>query len=500
MDSLAVARHFARLVWLLVHDVANIDEQKRALRAVVASGKSQPTTLTLDEWRVVVDGRPSAESGAEMETLAAQLIGHAVRELRFSAAPVAAHVLTVARALAGEPRPGGGGKAITDALRPIEAATVSTEIEAAVATPEPARPVAPPPGQRRPNPRLSGSYLAFAALSVPKGSLAEMLVELEGATAPEEATVLLEGIVMLVNRAADETKGDSVADALRSLAAGEEARADARVKRAYTMALRQLKTPRLIRLIAKLLPQRAGNATELLGLLGRWGQDATDALIEELKVADTLAERRTLFDALVTLRASIPSILHMLEDKRWFVQRNAAELLGELPSPEAEAPLARLLKHSDERIRRAAAVSLGKIATGNAFAALRVALRDDSAEVRLVAATALGSWKRRTSSHSLVVALDGEEDGDVQLQIIATLGRVGTPDAVERLVSIAAPGGTLFKRKAAAVRLAAVEALGQAATPEALAALKTLRDDKDQMIRDAAQRLVKGIRQGGSGE
>jgi HEAT repeat protein len=114
--------------------------------------------------------------------------------------------------------------------------------------------------------------------------------------------------------------------------------------------------------------------------------------------------------------------------------------------------------------------------------------------VRLVAATALGSWKRRTSSHSLVVALEGEEDADVQLQIITTLGRVGTPDAVERLITLAAPGGTLFNRKATTVRLAAVEALGQAATPEALAALKGLREDKDPAVRDAAQRLVKAIR------
>ena len=58
-----------------------------------------------------------------------------------------------------------------------------------------------------------------------------------------------------------------------------------------------------------------------------------------------------------------------------------------------------------------------------------------------------------------------------QLQIIATLGRVGTPDAVQHLVALAEPGGTLFKRKAAAVRVAAVEALGEAATPAALDAL-----------------------------
>jgi HEAT repeat protein len=113
--------------------------------------------------------------------------------------------------------------------------------------------------------------------------------------------------------------------------------------------------------------------------------------------------------------------------------------------------------------------------------------------VRLVAATALGAWKRSTSSQSLVVALEGEADTDVQMQIITTLGRVGTPDAVARLISLAEPGGTLFKRKLPAVRLAAVEALGEAGTSAALEALKDLRDDKDAAVRDAARRLVKAL-------
>jgi HEAT repeat protein len=257
------------------------------------------------------------------------------------------------------------------------------------------------------------------------------------------------------------------------------------------MALRQLKKPRLIKMVARLLTTRPENSDQLLALLARWGQDATDALIDELTVAETVSERRVLFDALVTLKAATPSLLHMLKDKRWFVLRNAAELLGELPSPDAEVPLGKLLKHEDERVRRAAAVSLGKIATGNAFAALRTALRDESSEVRLVAATALGSWRRPTSSHSLVVALEDEENADVQLQIIATLGRVGTPDAVQRLIAMAEPGGTLFKRKAANIRLAAVEALGEAATPAAVDALKALREDKDTAVREAAIRLIK---------
>ena len=494
MHSPSVALHFARLVSLLVHDASRVDEQKFALRAVLATGKGRPTRLTLEDWRVVADGSVLPPNDPDLQTLAAQMIGHAVAELRLSETVTAAHLFAVARALAQEPRPGSGGRAILDALRALESPTIAAVIDAvAPAEPQPPpRPAVPPPvnGQRPPM-RASGSYLAFAAVPAPTKSVPEMLADLAGVSNPEDATLHLDGIVTLLNRAADENKAHTLADALCALAAGEDARTDVPVKRAYTMALRGLRKPRIIRLIARLLASRPANMDQLLGLLGRWGQDATDALIEELTVAETVSERRTLFDALVKLKAATPSLLHMLKDKRWFVLRNAAELLGELPTSEAEAPLAKLLKHEDERVRRAAAVSLGKIATGNAFAALRTALRDESSEVRLVAATALGAWKRSTSSQSLVVALEGEEDSDVQMQIITTLGRVGTADAVERLISLAEPGGTLFKRKSPGVRLAAVEALGDAATPAALAALKDLRDDKDAAVREAATRLVR---------
>ena len=493
MDSPQVAAYFARLVWLLVHDASNIDEQKLALRCVLTGVKTQPITLSLEEWRVLVDGRALPDADVQAQTLAAQMIGHAVKELRVSQKAAGAHVLAVARALAQEPRPGGGGRAVRDSLRGIDSPTVAAVVDAPDAAETEADSAsaerAPPKPARTLRP--SGSYLAFAANTLAeKSSIWQLLLDLTDVGTPEEAAMLLEGIVTLVGRAADEGNDHLVADTLCALVAGEDARTDARVKRAYALAIRQLRKPRVARIVARLLSQRPDNADQLRAILARWGQDGTDAMIEQLTVAETMPERRALFDALVAVKAATPSILAMLHDKRWFVLRNAAELLGELPSPDAEAPLAKLLRHEDERVRRAAAVSLGKIATGNAFAALRKALRDESAEVRLVAATALGSWKRTTSSHSLVVALDDEEDADVQLQIIATLGRVGTPDAVQRLIALAEPGGTLFKRKDASVRRAAVEALGEAATPEAVAALKTLRDDKDPAVREAASLLL----------
>src|SRR5687767_146292 len=166
MDSPAVAAHFARLVWLLVHDAPNIDEQKRALRSLLTGCRKQPLTLTLEEWRVLADGRALPDTDVQAQTLAAQMIGHAVKELRLGHRAAAAHVLTVARALAQEPRPGGGGRAVRASLREIESPTVAVIVEG----PQTDDPGSDPLAGARPRSdaprrvlRPSGSYLAFAA-------------------------------------------------------------------------------------------------------------------------------------------------------------------------------------------------------------------------------------------------------------------------------------------------------------------------------------------------
>jgi HEAT repeat protein len=57
---------------------------------------------------------------------------------------------------------------------------------------------------------------------------------------------------------------------------------------------------------------------------------------------------------------------------------------------------------------------------------------------------------------------------------------------VRRLVSAAAPKKGLFDRKTTGYRLSAVTALGEANTPESLAALRSLATDKDADVRVAA--------------
>jgi HEAT repeat protein len=181
--------------------------------------------------------------------------------------------------------------------------------------------------------------------------------------------------------------------------------------------------------------------------------------------------------------------MHLLGDSRWYVVRNAAELLAELSPPDADAKLAMVLGHGEPRVRRAVATALAKIGTPRAVLALLQAVQDSSPEVRLQVALGLGTTRNPRAVPWLIEALDKESDGDVQSAMLSALGKMPTEEAVARLARAAEPGGMLLRRSTA-MRLNAVEALLEAGTPSAHAVLRSLMNDRDRDVREAAARLA----------
>jgi HEAT repeat protein len=190
------------------------------------------------------------------------------------------------------------------------------------------------------------------------------------------------------------------------------------------------------------------------------------------------------------LEAAVPALKRMLGDSRWFVVRNAADLLGDMVAKDAEDDLVGLLRHSDDRVRRSATNALLKLGTADALKGIYEAVNDKSPEVRLQATAAIATRKDNKTANTLIKAIEDEHDGDVQLAMIAALGKVATSDAITKLVKMAGAEGRLFKKKTAGLRVAAVQALADARTPAALNALKELSEDKDREVREAVSRAL----------
>lgn len=320
----------------------------------------------------------------------------------------------------------------------------------------------------------------------------ELIERLRTGVTPQNAMQLLDELIVVAEARAEEQRWEVVSRIFLTIAHGEaETDSDPELRRAYTIGLRQLAKPTLVRGIAGLLPRRPDLRDDLQEVLLRLGADGAEALIDLLTTADVLTDRRAYLAALAKCRDAVPTLIHLLGDTRWYVVRNAADLLGEMRAPEAETALIEVVTHREERVRRSVATALARLGTTRSIQAAQQMLGDPVPEVRVHAVQGLGATKSPRVVPLLARALDTEQDSEVQAVILAALGRQASNEAVARLTRAAEPEGRLFKRKPTALRVSAVQALAEANTPAALAALRRFAEDKDRDVRDAAVRALR---------
>jgi hypothetical protein len=320
----------------------------------------------------------------------------------------------------------------------------------------------------------------------------ELIEQLRSGVTAANAARLLDELVVVAEARAEQDRWEVVARVFDTFVRNEVA-ADhnADVRRAYTIGLRRLTKPSLLRGIAGLLPRRPDFRDALHDVFLRFGPDGAEALIDLLTAAESLTDRRAYLAALVKCRDAAPTLIHLLGDKRWYVVRNTSDLLGEMRALEAENALIEVASHREERVRRSVATALARLGTARSIQTVQQMLTDPVPEVRVHAVQGLGGVKMPRAVAVLSRALDTELDQEVQAVILAALGRQATGEAVARLTKVAEPEGRLFKRKPSALRVSAVQALAEANTPAAVSALRRFAEDKDRDVRDAAVRALR---------
>ncbi len=483
--AVTFARHFVRLVSLLLHEPENIEEQKATLRSLVAVSHDGPVTLAVHDWRLEANGQPIRDSMSGAAETASRLCGHGVSGLSVDTNAAPADLVGVSRILAGVPKAGDHGEAARARLDRLGARTVRflTEIP-------PVPDVDSAPADERLVQGEASLFMHFTAPVVRRENVEQLLAELDAARDADDVTRLLDDLVTLAENAARDGKSDTVAEVFRGIMSRETRASGVETKRAYVMTLRRMARPTLLGHVAILLPRNRERLEDHVDVLIRAGEDGAEALIDQLTQAQTTDERRIYFDVLLRLHAGVPALMHMLGDHRWFVARNAADLLGRMKAVAAEPQLILMLRHADDRVRRAAASALLRLGTPAALRAVHEAIHDKSPEVRAQAVTAMAARPTAQTADTLVRALDEESDATVQSAILAALGRVATADAVARLIRAAEPDGRIFRRKTVQFRAAAVGALGEARTAAAMDALRGLQSDRDREVRDAAMKAL----------
>jgi HEAT repeat protein len=496
----------------LVRAQADKDEQKAALRALVALTKLEAATVTRQGDAIAVGGSAIPQTLPHIAVFTAQLSLHRVGELAIAKDAAPADLLNLLRALAADPS---GGVDLAHRMADAKVTTVSVGL-VGVTPAAPARP-APPLPPLPPIRRGASVTQAFDQASIlaaagegpaeptftPKVALApavparapmlDPVARLNADPAGPGLDERLDAVAAMVRKASERGEMVRATSALASVVRREGGLPDGEAKQVYGAAIRQMLTKYLVGQVARMVldPYVSRDALQVVRWLGVEGRDAVLELLGE----STLDERKAYFEAVRELHNGADAVTRMLNHHQLHVVHNVAELLGDLRWEAAVPDLAEALKHYDPKVRRTAAAALARIGTPATVEHLQKVMADEDPEVRAGVASAVVGRESRALTVPILAASDAEENPVVQEENYRALGRIGSPEAVQALIKAAQPGGRLRKKRPVSLRLAAIDGLRLAGGPAAHRALEKLTDDDPEPeVRDAARHAAQEIK------
>lgn len=515
-----VAR-FAAFVALAVEQPTAGGELREAAKAVVEAAKRGPVTFTLADGALTVDGAVVAAP-----VLAARFAAYGIEELGVTSRASQADLLDLARLLAAPPGEGDpvarfasraavlDTKALPRRLRARQAPqaepvpfvptpppgrtsklTPSVDQPATVSEPALARKPTPAPAEPRDAPVRLEAPLVVPDTRSP--ALASAIRLLQRADDPKSLTQALEQMVSYCDLAFRQGRHDDLIEGVAALIAIEftqlERDASDAQRQAFNHSVRRLARPVVLRQLATLRHARAGDALaeeRLQQALYRFGVDAAEAMLDECAAAANADALTACLECLRGLPRAHDALRLQLTHPNELIVRQAVSILGALRDAPSEAALDGLLDHPDARTRRDVVAALARFDTESSFASLALGLGDESPMVRVRAVTALLARREARVLPLLEPLLRTEPEREVLCAAVAAVGAVGSPEAVQVLIQIAQGHATNSQRDSAGLRIQACIALVAIRTPQAMAAVQLLRDDRDREVRQASMRLV----------
>jgi len=178
------------------------------------------------------------------------------------------------------------------------------------------------------------------------------------------------------------------------------------------------------------------------------------------------------------------------------VALEAAKRAGALKTTAAVGPLSKALQDADPALRVAAVQALGEIGSPSALQALERALDDSERDVRVAAVRALSARTYRPVLAKLDAIVKGRaiRDADLteKMAVFEAYGALCGEQGVAPLDALL-HGKSLFgRREDSELRACAAVALGRINTPQAQESLRRATNEKDVIVRNAANRALRG--------
>ncbi|MEP6690199.1 MAG: HEAT repeat domain-containing protein [Gemmatimonadaceae bacterium] len=175
----------------------------------------------------------------------------------------------------------------------------------------------------------------------------------------------------------------------------------------------------------------------------------------------------------------------------------AIKRAGQLRTPAAVAPIGRILTIPSPALRLAAVHALAEIGSPGAIRMVEQAINDDERDVRVAAVRAIGSRGHTAALEKVEQLVNSkalrEKDLTEKMALFETYAVLAGPKGIAALDSILNARGKLFaKREDPEVRACAAMALGRIGSQDAVAALKRATQDKELLVRNAANKAMRG--------
>lgn len=243
--------------------------------------------------------------------------------------------------------------------------------------------------------------------------------------------------------------------------------------------------------VTALADQSKDEFASLSAIVGHLGAVAVPALLSAYQSEEAnLAAERASTMLLALGPQAIPGLAAAVDDRRWFVQREIARLLGQLGTPAAVPPLHSLLRRADVRVMQAAVSSLARIDDPAAARAISMVLKASSGDARAAVIAALVALKSVRVVPMLVRILDDSDPfgGDlaVVLDTLGTLALLRDDRAVTHVAAMARRRRWLAWGTTRRLRDTALQTLARIGTDRARQQLADLQRTGDYFLRRMA--------------
>lgn len=190
-------------------------------------------------------------------------------------------------------------------------------------------------------------------------------------------------------------------------------------------------------------------------------------------------------------RETVDLIGGFIYDKRWYVSRNVAMILGEIGNERGVTFLKKSAAHTDSRVRLETLRAAKRILGDEAEKVLRGFLNDPDVDLRKRALRALGQRNSKAVVGDIKAQIDPEtlpdRDPAEVRELLMTYSRLGGGEAARDLIALAKKAPFFKKTRWQPVRLAAIRALGASSDPTARGELEILSKDRATDVAEAAR-------------